>query len=297
MIVVNLKGGLGNQLFQYAAGFSLAVRHTTNLLLDTIQLDASTASENYTKRHFELDIFSFEPEFASPEMLLHFQKKETTTWQRIGRRLFPNALKWRTYRLEDLRYDKEFERFRDYIYLNGYFQSERYFAPVADQLRKHLQFRKAPSPENAKLLHQINSCMAVSLHVRRGDYLTPLNQKIFGNICTPDYYQKAISMIIKDVEQPSFFVFSDDIEWAKANIYISDFPVHYVNINTGHTPYEDLRLMSNCRHHIIANSSFSWWGAWLNPRADKIVLAPPAWIHDPGCVLNDVIPNSWTIVK
>ena len=118
--------------------------------------------------------------------------------------------------------------------------------------------------------------LAVSLHVRRGDYVSDPKTKAILGVCSLDYYRAAIAHIAERIESPAFFVFSDDIAWAKANLEIP-FPCEYVDHNQGQQSYNDMHLMSLCKHHIIANSSFSWWGAWLNPRKDKIVIAPENW--------------------
>jgi hypothetical protein len=297
MIVVNLKGGLGNQLFQYAAGLALAEKHQTSLLFDDQHLKTNSLSEHFTKRDFELHVFSMDIHIAQSDLLKRFTQAEFTYWHRAGRRFFPQFLKWRTYRHESLNYDSTFSRLPNYTYIDGYFQSENYFKAVTPLLREKLTFRSSPSAQNAIILKQIRSSHAVSLHVRRGDYLSPVNQKIFGNICTPVYYEQAIKMIQDRIENAVFFIFSDDPEWAKTNIKTGISPAHYMDTNNSATAYEDLRLMSNCQHHIIANSSFSWWGAWLNPHIDKIVISPPAWIHESDCKITDVIPPNWVILN
>ena len=133
---------------------------------------------------------------------------------------------------------------------------------------------------------------SVSIHVRRGDYLTnPVTFQTHG-LCDIDYYKKAIDEILDLVDKPHFFIFSDDQSWAKSNI-IFGAPTDYVMHNNSLKNYEDLRLMSYCRHHIIANSSFSWWGAWLGNNPEKIVIAPKKWFNDPKIDTTDLIPDTW----
>lgn len=133
---------------------------------------------------------------------------------------------------------------------------------------------------------------AVSLHVRRGDYVSDARTHAAHGLCSIDYYRAAVRYIIDRVEAPEFFVFSDDIAWARGNLDISH-PCHYLDHNRGAESYNDMRLMSLCHHHIIANSSFSWWGAWLNPRDDKIVVAPARWFASGNRRLDDLFPPGW----
>lgn len=132
----------------------------------------------------------------------------------------------------------------------------------------------------------------MSLHVRRGDYVSDARTHATLGVCSLDYYRAAVRYIADHVEAPEFFVFSDDIAWAQANLELGH-PCHYVDHNRGAESYNDMRLMSLCRHHIIANSSFSWWGAWLNPRADKVVVAPARWFAGGNRVVDDLFPPGW----
>jgi hypothetical protein len=129
---------------------------------------------------------------------------------------------------------------------------------------------------NAELKEEIGNTNAVSLHVRRGDYVHNSTNAATYEVCSLDYYRASIRHMAERIQQPKFFIFSDDIAWVKNNLKI-DFPHHYVDCNHGEESYNDMRLMSLCQHHIIANSSFSWWGAWLNPNREKIVIAPKNW--------------------
>ena len=176
-------------------------------------------------------------------------------------------------------------------YLMGYWQSEKYFQFIEAIIRADFVFKQAMSNSNQLIANQIEQSNAVSLHVRRGDYANnPLTAATHG-LCSMDYYMQAIQHIGECVYEPNFFIFSDDIVWVKENLKIN-FPCFYVDGNYGEESYNDMRLMSLCKHHIIANSSFSWWGAWLNQYAGKIVIAPNKWFaHDTD--VKDLLPESW----
>lgn len=161
-------------------------------------------------------------------------------------------------------------------YLLGYWQSEQYFSRFAASIRSDFTFRQPLSGRNAVLAERISACSAVSLHVRRGDYVSdPKNLGKHG-VCSLDYYRDAIRAISRQVKDPAFFVFSDDMDWVRNNLDIGA-ACHFVDHNTGPESFNDMRLMSLCRHHVMANSSFSWWGAWLSPFEDKQVIAPKRW--------------------
>jgi hypothetical protein len=147
------------------------------------------------------------------------------------------------------------------------------------------------SSYNADLVEQISKVNAVSLHVRRGDYVQNAKTNANHGVCSLDYYRAAIQNILERVEAPSFFIFSDDIPWVKEHLVL-DIPCRYVDHNQGVESYNDMRLMSLCRHHIIANSSFSWWGAWLNPDPQKIVIAPQKWFANDN-IVDDLFPPEW----
>lgn len=178
------------------------------------------------------------------------------------------------------------------VYLAGYWQSERYFADAADTIRADFQFTTPPDPDNADHLKRIGAAQSISLHVRRGDYLLPEVLPRFGSP-TAKYYSDAIDLIASKMgAEPVIYVFSDEPEWARDNLVLP-FETRVMAHNGPDKNYEDMRLMSACRHHVIANSSFSWWGAWLNPSPDKIVVAPKRWFIDPELDNPDIAPDTW----
>ena len=178
------------------------------------------------------------------------------------------------------------------LYLQGYWQSERYFEQHADALRKVFAFRNAPTGPNADLARQIRQDVSVSLHVRRADYADCTRTRAFHGLCDPDYYLGAIEFIRRQVPRFRLFAFSDDPQWVASTLQPHHPDMVVVDHNRGDQSHNDMLLMSMCQHHIIANSSFSWWGAWLNPDPNKIVIAPRQWFAEAPDTA-DLIPKSW----
>jgi hypothetical protein len=279
-------GGLGNQMFQYAAGRRLAYFHNTDLFLDV------TWFSSQALRKYELDVFKINAAIAR----LDFQKNVSFSRKdrvRLGiRKLFTGETVIQYVKEESFNFHEKVLSLPDNSYLDGYWQSEKYFAEIADSICKELSFVNQPSKINKKLLDDIKSSNSVSLHVRRGDYISnPKNMEIHG-VLGAEYYRESLNLINENVIEPEIFVFSDDIVWAKENL-IMDLPVHFIDQNRAENDHEDLRLMSNCKHHIIANSSFSWWGAWLSTNPKKFVIAPKKWFNLSNKNIKDLIPASW----
>jgi hypothetical protein len=301
MIVSRIWAGLGNQLFQYAAGKCQAALHKTVFKLDCRWFSQKIPGD--TPRSYELDHFNVHADRALDSEIRQFPFTMIPKWK-LSRSFLP---RWQlflqkrrlhsqllNYREMHFHFDPKFFDLPSHVYLIGYFQSERYFKPIEEELRKEFAFKTPPSRENEKLLEKIQDTQSVSLHVRRGDYALDPRVNRHHGLCDLKFYQNAIEEIARRVDRPHFFVFSDDIPWVKNHLQIG-FDAVYVTNNQGKKSYEDLRLMSSCRHHIIANSSFSWWGAWLNPRADKIVFAPRKWTNV-KLDLSDLIPSGWMIL-
>jgi hypothetical protein len=162
------------------------------------------------------------------------------------------------------------------VYLDAYWQSERYFADIAGVVRREFAAKEPSDRENEALAAAIDAVNSVSLHVRRGDYVDDPTTHRYHGICAPDYYQRAVDHISSRAGVSHLFLFSDDQQWTRANLRFA-FPTTFVGSNSPDCGYRDTVLMARRRHHIIANSSFSWWGAWLNPSRDKIVVAPQQW--------------------
>lgn len=285
MVIAHLIGGLGNQMFQYAAAKALAAKHTTFLLLDTSSFDSYTLHQG-----FELDrIFSGDfniAQKADVQKMLGWQSLNS-----VKSYLHRPVLSWlrnKALAIEpSFEYWQGFERLSADTYLSGYWQSERYFISAEDIIRADFRFSTPLSAENVELADMIGNSESISLHVRRGDYV---NNSAYAS-CSLDYYKSAIEYLTKQLESPTFFIFSDDINWVKENLKL-EYPHIYIDNNQGDQSYNDMRLMSLCKHNIIANSSFSWWGAWLNANDAKNVIAPKKWFNT-DMNSKDLIPASW----
>ncbi|MDO8208683.1 MAG: alpha-1,2-fucosyltransferase [Gallionella sp.] len=289
MILFHIIGGLGNQMFQYAAGRALALERGQSLKLDIAGFVGYGLHQG-----FELQrVFNIPAEIATET-----EVRNILGWQiapgirRMMARPGMAAFRRRGFVVEPcFHYWSEIKKVPENCYLAGYWQSEKYFQEVASVIRSDFTFKSPLLNKNAECAKQINQVNAVSLHVRRGDYANNPKTAATHGLCSLDYYRAAIQHVSEQAQNPHFFVFSDDIAWVKNNLKI-DYPHQYVEHNYGEESYNDMRLMSMCKHHIIANSSFSWWGAWLNPRADKIVVAPKRWFASQTDV-RDLLPQGW----
>jgi hypothetical protein len=287
-VITRLNGGLGNQLFQYAAGLSLADRLGVPLKLDLSEFDT------YLLRRFELDKFNISAEIATPEETAGFVINPSRFQRYYGRLVISLGLRFNRIAFKQIKfeYDQAFGKIRYPMYLNGYWQSEKYFKSAEDKLRRELSLADQLGEASQKILDGIFQCPAVSLHIRRGDYITNPSAALIHGVCSLDYYHSAIRHVAAHIKDPHFFVFSDDPQWAKDNLKFI-YPVQFVEANGPDRGTEDMWLMKSCKHHIIANSSFSWWAAWLNDRLDKIVIAPRVWFLDKKIDTKDLIPEQW----
>lgn len=284
MIVTKLVGGLGNQMFQYAAGRALALRQGSELRVDR------RSFVEYKVHAYGLDCFAAQVQDAPAAMLPQVADGRI---RRILRSLAPGG-RLPVVRERAFTFQPELLQQRGPAYLDGYWQSEKYFGDFADAIRKDFTVSRAPSPANAAWLARIRGSQSVSIHVRRGDYVTNAEANKFHGTCGIDYYERAVRALCARLDgSPEFFVFSDDPDWVRAHLDLGAHVHHYVTDNDAATNYEDLRLMSACRHHIIANSTFSWWGAWLNPSQGKIVIAPQRWFRAGDMDDRDLIPAHW----
>jgi hypothetical protein len=286
LIVIELSGGLGNQLFQYAIGRALAVRNKAELKLDP------SFFENYEWHEYSLNPFNIEAKFVSQKETDRLNSLQSDPLNRVKRKFFkvqPVFIKE-----ESLLFKPEYLHIKSPAYLSGHWQSEDYFIDYEDLIRREFQVRIAPSLKNKALLDDIRSRNAVSLHIRRGNFVEVEEVSKVHGTCSMEYYRAAIEHVVSQVSSPEFYIFSDDIPWAKENLRMKHVH-HFVDFNTDKTDYEDLRLMYHCRHHIIANSTFSWWGAWLNDRKDKIVVAPKTWFatEERNKESETIVPKSW----
>jgi hypothetical protein len=298
MVTVMLRGGLGNQMFEYALGVALAQANKTALRLDTVWLhDRLPKKKNTCFAHFNLDIFTLND---TPSLTNLSQAAQSLPvpglWLGInliitGARILAGAKKLIRERTD--RFDSRILEERGDLFLIGYWQSEKYFADVAEEVRKAFGFKHPLDGEAKEISRNIRSENSVSLHIRRGEYVAL--ETIVGKTDLA-YYERAASYLNErsktmGIEVPTFFVFSDDIEWCKEELKLP-FPTVYLDqASAGPKDSHHLQLMSLCRHNIIANSTFSWWGAWLNANPEKIVVAPKRWY--PNDTKEDLVPERW----
>src|SRR6056297_255139 len=245
MIVVKLKGGLGNQMFQFATGRSVALFHNTELKIDKGWFKRNRKNDTY--RNYSLNIFSYNPKFAKKNEILKLKTKDII--RRVGSKLL--SMENKRYYIKEKKdvFEKKIFKLKD-AYLDGYWQSYKYFDRIKDTLKRDFKIEINLDKKNSKILKEIKKSQSIAIHVRRGDYIK--NEKI---------------------KNPKYFVFSNDITWCKENLK-GNRDIFFVEDNES---TEDLFLMKNCKNHIIANSSFGWWPAYLNSNKNKVVIAPKKW--------------------
>ena len=291
MIIMRLMGGLGNQLFQYALGRRLALARRT-----TLRLDASKLLHIRPPRQYRLDPFNIPESRTTAEEVWRVSIPHRTDWYARARNFVEKRRPYyRRSFIEErsLCFDAQILDCPASAYLVGYWQSEKYFGSVAPVLRQDLVLRTPLVGRNAETAAQIQNSTAVSVHVRREDYANDTSTRAYYADCSPEYYRTAANYLLEaGVTAPRFFVFSDDISWARTHITLPGL-IDWVDHNGPDCDYEDLRLMNLCQHHIIANSSFSWWGAWLGSNPEKLVVAPQKWLNDPTKNTRDIVPECW----
>ncbi len=287
MILVELNGGLGNQLFQYAAGLSLALHHNVELKVNTTSFSEPNAIVG-TQRHFELGNFEYAPAVASKDEIDDFlnQSKLDNYFEKI----LP-FYRRRIYKERRVSFDKNFYHSKKNIYLKGNRQSEKYFIRHSTYIREKLKFKGFVIEKVEKYGIAFRNTESVAIHIRRGDYLTDIAMDVLGLIPI-DHYLKAFEYLSSQIQIQKAYIFSDDIEWAEKNLRLN-VDTEYVSGKITSTSIEDFYLISQCKHQIIANSSFSWWAAWLNPNPNKIVIAPKKWFNNAPYDTKDLIPESW----
>ena len=283
MKIVQIVGGLGNQMFQYA--FAVNLKNATN---EEVKIDISSFDRNMCHNGYEIDtIFGQKLKKCSDK-----ERKERSCegsefvqkLKKLKRKLF--NIKNTEYVEQGFSYNSNLDYQKSYF--AGLWQSEKYFLEIKDEVKDFFTFSDPQDRTNIELLKKIKDSDSVSIHVRRGDYL---NSPLHGGICDVDYYKNAIEYIRTNIESPVVFIFSNDMQWSKENLHLSD--ANYIDWNQGVNSFRDMQLMSECKHNVIANSTFSWWGAWLNKNSDKIVIAPSKWFNSEDLDTRDLIPDGW----
>ena len=291
LVIVKLNGGLGNQFFQYALGRAISIRNNVTLKLDI------SGFETYKLRQYSLRHFNIVENVASADDIARFRQTGTKRLVNFvsGLGVLPDSFRFTTIVESGFSFCPQVLQARGNLYLDGYWQSEKYFKEIEDVIRREFTVKYRADPVNEQVGQRIRNTDSVCLHIRRGDYASnPEINKIYG-LCSLDYYHTAVRELTGALATPHFFVFSDDPRWAQENLKINS-PVTFVGHNGGSKDYEDLRLMSLCKHYVIANSSFSWWGAWLGSHPAKMVFAPGVWFQTQQHNTRDLIPDSWRVI-
>ncbi|TPG72264.1 alpha-1,2-fucosyltransferase [Hymenobacter nivis] len=296
MIIVRITGGLGNQMFQYSAGRAASLRNKTTLALN-IDFFRGAFTKQIHEQALSVELF---PEIQSQHLLKltgddlnRIEDKSRGFIRRKYNRIrnsFGLSTSFKTLaETQLLCFQPDFKQHKaDTLYLASDWQNEKYFSDYESIIRKDFTFPKIEtSSQNYFLLENINKTNSVSIHVRRGDYLLSVTHQP----TSLDYYKQAIDLVLSKIINPCFFIFSDDIGWCQENLAIPN--ALYINHNIGENSYLDMQLMSNCKHNIIANSSFSWWGAWLNINPSKLVIAPNIWLASHHIKSENIIPEYW----
>lgn len=283
MIIIQMAGGLGNQMFQYALYKQLTG------MRKTVKMDDEAGFREDAQRNPALAAFGIAYERASRQEIEEMTDSSMAFTARVRRKLFGRQR--RAYFEENKCFQPKIFDWDD-IYLEGYWQSEKYFRDVGNLLKKEFSLESVRrnrdngyglSEEAERYLNRIEQGESVSVHVRRGDYLLPQNQDLFGNICTDMYYENAVKKMMESRPDCTFYLFTNDNQWAAARLRErKDSPIVLVEL-PGNRDYETLMLMSRCRHNILANSSFSWWASYLNDNPDKQVIAPAEWMNGWDC--------------
>jgi len=289
MKIIDINGGLGNQMFQYAFGRSISLHAKQELKLDISNF------ETYELRTYLLNCFSITGSIATKKELDKY--KIQSKYLKYLKYLIKNSHLFKNIKIGKMYFEKQGFSYDPNVFLShsayyvGYWQSYKYFENIRDILLKEFSINTMTDTTNLAMLSNIENTSSISLHIRRGDYVTNKHTNSIHGTCSLTYYVNAINIMSQNLDNPTFFIFSDDIQWVKDNLKI-EYPTYYVDFNDD-SPEKDIILMSKCQHNIIANSSFSWWGAWLNNYSNKIIIAPKNWVNNNNINTIDLIPKDW----
>lgn len=292
MIIVRIAGGLGNQMFQYATARSLAKDRECSFKLDISSYDEGKL------RLYELNKLNIIEDLASEQEISLLKNKKAKSPRKFIHRIIRNLIikKLKHFReVNWFRFDGMLFKANLPLYIAGGFQSYKYFDKHRNIIVKELMPKNDLTGKNKEFATHISSCNSVSMHVRRGDYVFDEKANKKHGVLTLDYYEQAIDIIKSKIDNPVFFIFSNDKEWAVENLKFNCQTV-FVDNNNFESGHEDMRLMSLCKSNIIANSSFSWWGAYLNLNPEKTVIAPENWLAEKKINLEDLILKNWLVI-
>jgi hypothetical protein len=286
-VIVRLVGGLGNQMFQYAAGRAVAARNQAPLIFD-LSWFGTDPERQYALAPFKIDA-SVRMDQAQKDAKFSWMQRLT---RRVQRKLALAGQGLPVFSEKSFRYDADIESVSAPVILDGYFQSEHYFSSVRSLITAQFQLKEEAKGLTAEMLGLIRSSDAICVHIRRGDYVTNSEANSYHGTCSLEYYDTGLSEVSTGLKNPHCFVFSDDPLWVRENFKAS-MPTTLIDIHGTQQAHEDLRLMRECQHFVIANSSLSWWGAWLGTKKDKRVVAPKVWFKNNKNDTADLIPSSW----
>jgi len=280
-------GGLGNQMFQYAFGRYLSLKNKTDL-----KFDISWFSKSNYARNYMLYIFNIDEKFAGDSEINRMKYKTENYFiiNLLKKLKKDNILYKKTYNNEK-KFNFSSKLTKIMIndgYFDGYWQSGKYFSDIKEIIKKDFAIKIQPDKKIIKILNTIKRENSVSIHVRRGDYIINPGTNAYHGVCSLEYYKKAVRIIKEKLKNPIFYLFSDDAEWIK-NEFKLDIKYKIPGCNYD---YDDFRLMQSCKHHITANSSFSWWSAWLSEYKNKIIICPSKWFNE-SIDTADLIPENW----
>lgn len=288
MIILQMSGGLGNQMFQYATYLKLKKlgREVKFDDVETYKLDNA--------RPIQLTVFDIVYPRATKEEVIEMRDSSPALKDKIRRKLRGRQLK--EYVEKEYSFDEHVFEVDD-VYLVGYFQTDKYFSDMSGEIRDCFKFdENIFTPEVREVEKEICACeQPISIHVRRGDYLEAGAADVFGGVCTDEYYAGAIRYMLQRYPNATFFLFTNDNVWSE--FFVGQYPeadIRAVRVSSEYTGYLDMYLMTKCRHHIIANSSFSWWGAWLADYADGVTVSPKGWFNNGHC--KDIHTNDMILI-
>jgi hypothetical protein len=293
MIISQLNSGLGNQMFQYAAAKSLSTIKKTSLCLDISWYLSKESMQ--TIRSYELSVFNLKEDLVYHNTAYAFYNEGNSFFNKIINKIERNIPYYKKKQFEEqmFEFDPNFFKARKDAIISGYWQSEKYFDNISEIIRNTFTCLDNDwGKEDREILNTINASQTVSVHVRRGDMVNNSEVAKVHGACDLEYYNKSIEYLNNKIDSLVFIIFSDDTKWAKENIKISNKTI-FVDHNKDEKAWLDMQLMSKCNHNIIANSSFSWWGAWLNRNENKIVISPKRWFNSSNNNTKDLLPNSW----
>ena len=292
MIITQLQGGMGNQMFQYALGRALSLKNNTPLYLDLNFLLDRTPHPKWQKfvfRNYDLDIFNIKAEIAAKKDIPRIYRSYLPGKFKV----YEDTLKMKYLPLpgveKSFKFDPKVLGLGEDTYLMGFWQSFKYFKEIEDVIRADFTFKKPMSEKSKTLLDEINSCESLCINVRRADFVDNSHHGTIGN----EYYNMAISIVSQTRKIDKIYVFSDDMGWCEQNLKFAH-PTRFVNHEYAGPKFEEyLALMVACKNFVIPNSTFGWWAAWLSPIKEKVIIAPKKWFVDSNIDTTDLIPKNW----